>query len=130
MFVAAKPSEKKWWHSKESEYVTKAPAYIEKLRKLARADPTPQDLEEIENELYLASSDRSAAIMWSTYIEMGLERLLESKLRDDLNGDDRRRIFESNGPLGSFSSKILLERFAFSYMHILRLRGSWRTPVA
>ncbi len=23
-----------------------------------------------------------------------------------------------------------LERFAFSYMHILRLRGSWRTPVA
>jgi hypothetical protein len=91
--------------------VTKAPAYLENLRKLTRADPTPQDLEEIENELYLVSSDRSAAIMWSTYIEMGLERLLESKLRDDLNGDDRRRIFESNGPLGGVDEFAIEDRF-------------------
>lgn len=108
----------------------KTPKYIEKLHQLIRSEPTPQQIENIENELYLSSSDRAAAIMWSSFLEVGLERLLACMLRSDLSPDDRKNVFGFGGALNSFSSKIVMAyalkligpqtRFDFDQIKFLR----------
>jgi DNA-binding MltR family transcriptional regulator len=66
-------------------------------------------------DLALKSDDpaelRSAVITGTALLEVGLERLLKSRMRR-LNSDDESAIFGSNGPLGGFASKI---RLAFAF---------------
>jgi len=85
------------------------------LRTITRADPRFEHIEALERELYASPSDRATVVMFGSFLETHLERFLASKMRDSLNSDDRQRLFEGNGVLATFSSKILLA-FAMKLM--------------
>ena len=87
--------------------MTADPAYIRNLRNIIRADPQLSDLEALEQELYVSTSDRATAVLFGAFVDDHLGRLLRSIMRADLNSDDARRLFDPEGPFGSFSSRIL-----------------------
>jgi len=84
------------------------PAYIRNIRAIIRADPQLTDLEALERELYTSGSDRATAVMFGSFVEVALERLLASVMRSDLNSKDKRQLFEYEGAVGSFSSKTIM----------------------
>lgn len=87
--------------------MTEESAYIRNLRALSRTDPDITHIEAIEQELY-GASDRATVVMLGSMVEMSLRRLLTKLLRKDLNSTDQRRVFEFEGALGSFASKIVM----------------------
>jgi hypothetical protein len=84
------------------------PIYLRNLRALTRAEPTLAHLEDLEQELYASGSDRATAVMLGSFVETSLKRLLASVMRDDLISKDRKQLFEYEGAVGSFSSKIVV----------------------
>jgi hypothetical protein len=46
--------------------------------------------------------------MFGSFLEVNLERFLFKQMRPDLNSKDRRQLFEYEGALGTFSSKIVV----------------------
>src|SRR5258708_26370800 len=46
--------------------------------------------------------------MFGSYVETVLERLVLKAVWEDLNAEDRRRIFDFDGAVGTFSNKILI----------------------
>ena len=46
--------------------------------------------------------------MFGSFLEANLERLLFGQMRSDLNSKDRRQLFEYEGAVGTFSSKIVV----------------------
>ncbi len=84
-----------------------APAYIRNFKNFTNGDLTVDNLAWFEAEAY-GGSDRARAIMLSSVAETALEDLVRSKLIAGVNADDRRVLFDFNGPLGSFSSQILM----------------------
>jgi hypothetical protein len=84
------------------------PAYIKNLKSLTRGDPAGlDDIELWESEVY-QTGDRTTAVMLGAMLDSSLERLLATLLRSDLNSSDRSKIFEFEGALGSFSSRIVM----------------------
>jgi hypothetical protein len=73
-----------------------------------RADPTLAQLEALERELYASGNDRTTAVMLGSFVETNLQRLLASVMRDDLDSKDRKQLFEYEGAVSSFSSKIVV----------------------
>jgi hypothetical protein len=84
------------------------PAYMRNLRALTRAEPQFKHLEALEQELYASGSDRTTVVMFGSFLEINLERLLLKAMRQDLNSKDRRQLFEYEGAVGTFSSKIIV----------------------
>ena len=84
------------------------PAYLRKFRDLAKSDPKFEDVEALEAELYTLGNDRATAVLFGSFVDTSLERLLASKMRQDLSSEMRGNLFGPNGPLGTFSSKIAL----------------------
>jgi len=76
-------------------------AYIKNLKALTRANPNVSDIEALEQELY-GASDRATAVMLGAIVETGLQHLLETVIRPDLNSEDRSKIF------GTFASKTVM----------------------
>ena len=88
--------------------MSKEPAYVTRFKSLWRKEPTHENLDDIERELYAIGSDRATVIMFAAFIENHLERLLSKKMRD-LNSDDRQRLFgPDRSPLGDFGAKIII----------------------
>jgi hypothetical protein len=83
-------------------------AYVRNLRRLTRADPSAEHADAIERELYASGSDRASVVMFGSYVETILERLLTKAVRDDLNSEDRKQLFEYEGAAGTFSAKIIV----------------------
>jgi hypothetical protein len=94
--------------AREVHPVSADPAYLRNLRALAQSDPTVADIDSIENELYIAQSDRATAVMLASMVETSLQRLLGIVVRSDLNSEDRNRVFGYEGALGTFGSKIVM----------------------
>jgi len=88
--------------------MTKEPTYVENLRRITRADPISETLEAQEREMYASGSDRARAVLFGSLVETNLQRLIASKMRNDLNSADRKQLFEYEGAIGSFGSKILV----------------------
>lgn len=84
------------------------PAFIRNFRELAKSDPKLEDLEALEAELYTPGNDRATAVLFGSFVDTSLERLLASKMRKDMNSEQRGAIFGLNGALGTFSSRIAL----------------------
>lgn len=84
------------------------PAYIRNLRAITRTSPRAEDVDDIERELYSSGSDRAMAIMFGSFVENNLEYLLAAHMRQDLNSKDRKMLFEYEGAVGTFSSKIVV----------------------
>jgi hypothetical protein len=82
-------------------------AYVRDLKAFARGGLDLDDLPALEAELY-GANDRASAVMLGSFLESSLTTFLTHQLRMDLNNDDRRRIFDHQGPLGTFASKIIL----------------------
>jgi hypothetical protein len=64
------------------------PAYIKNLRAFTRGDLNVSHIEALEQELY-GASDRATAVMYGAIVENGLQHLLETEIRPDLNSKDR-----------------------------------------
>ena len=84
------------------------PAYIKNFKSLWHTEPALEHLDDIERELYALGSDRATAVMFASVVESHLQRLILSKMRSDLNSDDRQRLFDPDGPLGDFSAKTII----------------------
>jgi len=82
------------------------PTYLKDLKKWGAEDPTVDDLEALESELY-AGSDRGAAVIFSSVVEKSLGKLLRDAMRPDGIGN----LFEFDGTLGTFGAKI---QFAYA----------------
>ena len=84
------------------------PAYIRAFKAFTRGDLTFNDLPALEAELYGGKNDRATAVILGSILETALESLLKATLRPQLNSDDKRVLFDFDGPLGTFSSKTIL----------------------
>jgi hypothetical protein len=80
---------------------------IAKLRKVARVEPDTTHLEALEQELYLSTNDRAVVVLMASFVEEHVRRLLKAKLRADLSTEDSDRLFDYQGPFGSFAARTL-----------------------
>jgi hypothetical protein len=88
------------------------PGYIREFKAFVRGDLTYQDLPAIEAELY-GANDRARAVMLGAVTETALTIFVKHATRPTFNRDDNRLLFDFNGPLGTFSAKILVA-YAFN----------------
>jgi hypothetical protein len=88
-------------------YEMATPRYIKRLQAITRADPDRSHLERLERELYASESDRATAVLFGSFVETALEKLLLSLMRPNLNADERTKLFGFEGLFGTFSSKII-----------------------
>ena len=79
----------------------------EALSQLTRRAPSTIEFLEVLGELH-SESERSAAIIGAAFVEDALQRALLSRMRSSLGSEDRRRLFGANGPLSTFSGKIII----------------------
>ena len=84
-------------------------AYIRNLRAYTRCELIMADLPALEKELY-GGNDRATAVMLGSVTEMALSTLLRKRTVQSLTSDNKRRLFDFEGPLGTFASKIVLAR--------------------
>lgn len=77
------------------------PTYLTELKKYGAGDPTQDDLEALEKELY-DGPDRAAAVVLGALAERALEKLLRNHMRK--SGVDE--LFKPSGLLGDFGAKI------------------------
>jgi hypothetical protein len=91
------------------------------------------DLPAMELEFYTAG-DRAAVILQASNVENILQGVIEKKMRQPLSRDLRERLFEGNGPLSSFASKInvayALRLFGDVFRHDLDLIRELRNGFA
>jgi len=83
------------------------PAYLRAFKDFTRDDLTFDDLPKLESEVY-GTSDRASAVILGSVLESSLTTFLSRKLRPDLNRVQKKRLFDYEGPLGTFSAKIIL----------------------
>jgi hypothetical protein len=84
------------------------PKYIKDFKTLWRSEPlTEEDEAAVEREAYVRGNDRATVIMFGSYVERSLNYVLLHAMRQDLNSDARKRLFEYEGSLGLFSAKII-----------------------
>jgi hypothetical protein len=79
------------------------PAYLVAFKGYTRSNPTPDQRPEMEREFY-ADSDRACGILQASWVELMVERTIRGRLRAEGASD----IFDANGPLGTFSNKIMM----------------------
>ncbi len=77
------------------------PIYLPELKKYGAGDPTKDDLEALEKELY-DGPDRAAAVVLGALAERSVEKLLRNHMRK--SGVDE--LFKPSGLLGDFGAKI------------------------
>jgi hypothetical protein len=82
--------------------------YVKDLKALIESDPEAADIPDLERELFASGSDRALAVLYSSLVEVLIKRLLNAKMRSELNSDDRDRLFGPQGPVGTFSSRIIV----------------------
>ena len=87
--------------------MTDAPAYLRAFRAFIRDENLLSDVEELEQEFY-ADSDRAVGILQASAVEVQLEAALKGEMKATISKDVLSDIFAFNGPLGTFSSKILI----------------------
>jgi hypothetical protein len=77
------------------------PTYLTELKKYGAGDPTRDDIEALEIELY-AGPDRAAAVVLGALAENSLAKLIRNKMR----ADGIEELFKPSGLLGDFAAKI------------------------
>lgn len=77
------------------------PTYLSELKKYGAGDPTQDDIQALEEELY-NGPDRAAAIVLGSLAEKAIGKLLSRNMREEGIGE----LFNSSGILGNFGAKI------------------------
>jgi hypothetical protein len=88
------------------------PAYIRNFKAFAKSEVTVADLPKLEAEMH-GSNDRATAVLMAAITDACLETFLRLNTRPSLGVDDISKLFDYRGPLGDFSSKILVA-YAFN----------------
>jgi len=83
------------------------PAYIRNFKTYTQSDPTLEDLKSLEEEMF-GANDRAVAIMLGAFMETALTKFIRIRFRQDLNSDERRAVYDYDGPLGTFAAKIAI----------------------
>src|ERR1700685_3395800 len=83
------------------------PLYLRSLREFTRGSITLGDLGKLQEEAH-GASDRAFAVIMGSIVESSLTTFLTSRLRPNLNRVQRKRLFDYQGPLGTFSAKIIV----------------------
>jgi len=110
------------------------------LKKLSRVSPSEDEFQVIVSSLAHENNDRSIVIIAAAMLEQTLEDLLLGEFRT-LTTDERKRLFEGEAPLTSFSAKIkmayalnLIDRKTTTELDLIRdLRNSFahaRKPIS
>ena len=94
---------------------------VAELMQRANANAALERHLELQRELYNTGSDRASAVHMISFVDVGLERLIHSKLRADLPLAERKKFFGAGGPAESFSARITLA-YAFQFIGPI----SWR----
>jgi hypothetical protein len=81
--------------------------YLKTFKAFIDTPPDFSHLLAMEEEFYLGS-DRAAVILQASNVENILESLIQTKMRQPLSNDLRDRMFDGNGPLATFSHKIMI----------------------
>jgi hypothetical protein len=79
------------------------PAYLETFKQYAKSLPSGEDRDVMEMEYY-AEGDRACAILQAIWTELIVERTLRARLRFE----GAAQIFDVNGPISTFSDKIIM----------------------
>jgi hypothetical protein len=77
------------------------PGYLTNLKKYGAGDPTEDEIEALENDLYMGP-DRAAAIVLATAVENAIGKLLRSNMREEGTSE----LFKPSSLLGSFGARI------------------------
>jgi hypothetical protein len=88
--------------------MAREPAYLRKLKEFTRGPRSIADLFALESELSYGTSDRAVAVLMGAIVEDTLRSLVLSHMREDLNSEDRNRLFGPDGAMGTFSTKTML----------------------
>jgi hypothetical protein len=90
------------------------------FRQLLNSSPGIDDLPAMEQEFYLASSARAAVLLQASLVEDTLRRMIQAKFMAGASADVVIRVFEANGPLSTFSNKIIMGHALGLYGNIFR----------
>ncbi len=83
--------------------MTSDPAYLRAFKNFAKRPPTLEESEAMEKEFY-GESDRACGVLHASWVEQVLETAIRRRLRPNLSN----RMFDFEGPLGTFSAKIMM----------------------
>jgi hypothetical protein len=81
------------------------PAYVRAFKDFAKSIPSADDLPSMEKE-FLGENDRACGILFATWVDIALRGSIESIFRPDLSSELLKRLFDFEGPMGSFGSRI------------------------
>jgi hypothetical protein len=87
--------------------VASEPAYVRAFREFTKSAPTADDIGPMEEEFY-GQNDRACGILFGGWIDLALVSAIKSTLRPDLTSGLEKDLFDFEGPLGTFSSRINL----------------------
>ncbi|HEX4114027.1 MAG TPA: hypothetical protein VH020_15955 [Stellaceae bacterium] len=83
------------------------PAYLKTFRVFVGTTPDFSHLPAMEQEFYLGP-DRPAVILQASSLETLVRSLILTKMRQPISSETIERMFGGNGPLSSFSHKIMI----------------------
>src|SRR5260221_1856088 len=83
--------------------MTSDPAYLRAFKNFAKRPPTLEESEAMEKEFY-GESDRACGVLHASWVEQVLETAIRRRLRPNLSN----RMFDFEGPVGTFSAKIMM----------------------
>lgn len=79
------------------------PAYLRAFKEYAKSSPSVDDRDAMEKEFY-GQSDRACGVLNASWLEQSIELSIQRILRPDYS----RKLFDFEGPLGTFSAKIMM----------------------
>ena len=82
-------------------------AYLKAFRDYIREEPSNNDLPTMEQEFY-GESDRAVALLQGAALGISLQAAILKKMRTNLTTEDEKKLFEGNGPISTFSARILI----------------------
>lgn len=83
------------------------PAYLKAYKEYVWGPLDTTDLDAVATEFY-ATSDRATVILQASALESILQQEIKQRFAQPVSGDLIDRVFEGNGPLATFSNKILM----------------------
>jgi hypothetical protein len=105
------------------------PAYLRTFKIYTKSRATGLHQDEMEKEFY-GESDRACGILFASWTELIIERSIKDKLKPD----PPSALFDFDGPLGTFSAKIMMayamDLFGHKTNHDLMLIRTMRNEFA
>jgi hypothetical protein len=83
--------------------MTSDPAYLRAFKTFAKSSPSVADRKAMEKEFY-GENDRACGVLNASWVEQMLETAIKRRLRPDCPA----KLFDYDGPVGTFSARIMM----------------------